>query len=139
MMKEMRVGSLPSDRDDFDFLIFKLNDELYGIELEKNLEVIRYDMNLIRIPGEPKRIKGVINLRNNIIPVVDLKKRLVIRETQNNEIQAATSNGHPMILVAKVNHEPIGFIIDEVMEFHKVSRSQIEVMENRDLLKEGIS
>jgi len=80
----------------------------------------------------------VINLRNNIIPVVDLKKRLVIRENQNNEIQAATSNGHFMILVAQVNHETVGFIIDEVMEFHKVSRSQIEEMENRDLLERRV-
>lgn len=142
MMKETGVGSLPSDRDDFDFLIFKLNDELYGIELEKTLEVIRYDRDLIRIPGESKWIKGVINLRNNIIPVVDLKKRLVLRETKEPGDEkvsgnTATSNGHSMILVAEVNHEAVGFIIDEVMEFHKVSRSQIEEMENRDLLREG--
>lgn len=140
--KENIAVSPPFNGDTFDFLIFKLNDDLYGIELKKTLEVIRYDMDLIRIPGESEWIRGVINLRNNIVPVVDLKKRLGLWETKghrggNGSEKATTSNGLSLILMARVNDEVIGFIIDEVMELQKVPRSQIEEVKNRDLLREG--
>ncbi|MBI4619444.1 MAG: chemotaxis protein CheW [Desulfobacterales bacterium] len=139
MTKENIAVSPPLNGDSFDFLIFKLNDDLYGIDLKKTLEIIRYDIDIIRIPGESEWIKGVINLRNNIVPVVDLKKRLGLWETGghrdgNGSEKVAASNGLSLILMARVNNEAVGFIIDEVMELHKVSRSQIEEVKNRDLL-----
>lgn len=142
MIKETVAAPTPLNGDNVDLLIFKLNEELYGIELKKTSEVIQYDMNLTRIPGELEWIKGAINLRNNIVPVVDLKKRLGLwdRRIHRDEKElenAVTSNGHVMILVAKVNNEAVGFIIDEVKELHQVSRSQIEEIKNRDLLREG--
>jgi len=128
--------------DNVDFLIFKLNDELFGIELKKTSEVIKYDMDFTRIPGELEWIKGAINLRNNIVPVVDLKERLGLWDRRvhrdDKELEPAlTSNGHAMILVAKVDNEAVGFIIDEVKDLHQVSRLQIEEIKNRDLLREG--
>ena len=139
MTKENIAVSLPLNEDYFDFLIFKLNDELFGIELQKTLEIIRYDMDIIRIPGESEWIKGVINLRNNIVPVVDLKKRLGLWEAEghrggNGSEKVTASNGLSLILMARVNNEAIGFIVDEVMELQKISRSQIEEVKNRDLL-----
>ena len=57
------------------YVIFKLADEFYAIKID-NVETIERDMEITRVPKTHGYVKGVINLRGEIVPVIDLRARL---------------------------------------------------------------
>ena len=69
------------------FLTFVLNDETYGVGILHIREIIEYD-NLTVVPLMPEFISGVINLRGNVVPVVNLARRF---EHESKEIGKRTS------------------------------------------------
>lgn len=87
-------------------LTFILQDEIYGIDITEIKEIIAYTKPT-KIPKTPEFLVGVINLRGNIIPVVDLRKKFKMQssESQNEAIVIASFSG--------VN---LGFLVDSVEE-----------------------
>ena len=67
------------------FLVFKIGSQEYGVDIQKVVTIIEKDMNIARIPKTPDFIKGVINLRGEIIPVMDIRKRFKLPEIEDTE------------------------------------------------------
>lgn len=104
------------------YLTFKLASESYGIPVLKVREIIRL-IDITSVPQMPNYIKGVINLRGKIIPVIDLRLRFNLPEAETTE--------RTCIVVVQLNslarsNAQLGFIVDAVEEVAQVSASEIE-------------
>ncbi len=95
---------------------FCLGDEEYGIEITKVQEIILIG-EITRVPQTPDYIKGLINLRSMVIPIVDLRLRFGM------ELQAATDDTR--IMVVNVDGKTIGIVVDAVSEVLRISEDQI--------------
>jgi purine-binding chemotaxis protein CheW len=99
------------------FIVFSLGDEQYGIESLKITTIDR--MNTItRVPKTPEYIKGVINLRGDIIPVMDLRLRF------NLPVQEETEETR--IIILKLEETSIGVIVDQVLQTIQLGNESIE-------------
>lgn len=87
------------------YLTFFVDDEQYGINISKIKEILA-PINITNIPKTPDFVKGVINLRGSIIPVVDLRLKFGMEE---KEMDMNTA-----IIIYEVNKASIGFIVDQV-------------------------
>ncbi len=95
---------------------FRLGPEEYGVEITKVQEIILMG-EITRVPQTPDYIKGLINLRSTVIPIVDLRLRFGL------EPQAATDETR--IMVINVRGKTIGIIVDAVSEVLRISHDQI--------------
>jgi len=97
---------------------FVIGKELFGVDILMVQEIIR-ETPITPIPNSPDFIEGVINLRGNIIPVIDLRKRLNLRD-------AAAPAGQIWIMILNVNDRITGFIVDSVTQVLKVPSNSIK-------------
>ena len=97
-------------------IIFKLGREEYGMDILRVQEIKRM-MGITRVPATPAFIKGVINLRGSVLPVIDLRTRLGLIE---GELKDAAR-----IIVVLVNETTVGFIVDEVVEVTTIDSAQV--------------
>ncbi len=88
-------------------LTFVLDGEKYGIEIDKVREIIA-KMKTTSVPKTPDFIEGVMNLRGNIIPVVDMRLKFDMGE--------AGENMYAAIVIVMVGNTSIGFTVDSVEE-----------------------
>jgi len=95
---------------------FKLSGETYGIEITKIREIILVG-EITRVPETPHYIKGLINLRSSVIPVIDLRARFGLAETPLTQ--------DSRIMVLNVGQRTIGIVVDSVSEVLRVSEEQI--------------
>ncbi|NMC33230.1 MAG: chemotaxis protein CheW [Veillonellaceae bacterium] len=108
-------------------IIFKLGREEYGMDILRVQEIKRM-MGITRVPSTPTFIKGVINLRGSVLPVIDLRTRLGLPE---NELTEAAR-----IIVVLVNEGIVGFIVDEVVEVTTINTQDVEAAQT---LSSGLS
>ena len=95
---------------------FRLAQEEYGIEITKVQEIILMG-EITRVPQTPEYIKGLINLRSTVIPIVDLRLRFGLpSESPTDETR---------IMVVNVVGKTIGIIVDAVSEVLRISHEQI--------------
>ena len=103
------------------FLTFKLGAEEYGIEIMKVQEIIGL-MEITPVPRTPVYVKGVINLRGKVIPVVDLRVKF------NLDVGEATDR--TCIIVVQINRleqmVTMGVVVDEVSEVQDIRKEQLE-------------
>lgn len=104
------------DTESGKYLTFKLADEEYGVEILKVREIIGV-MNITSVPRMPAYMKGVINLRGKVIPVMDLRLKFEFDEIEHTE--------ETCIIVVDVGKE-IGIIVDTVSEVLDISEEDIE-------------
>ena len=102
------------------FLTFRLGAEVYAIDVASTREVIDF-ANITPLPKTPEWIRGVVNLRGNVIPVLDLKLRLGIGVTER------TKNTCILILELLLEGEPLvlGIVADAVQEVLEIDAAQI--------------
>ena len=98
------------------YLTFYLGNEQYGIAIDKIKEIIAM-MNITNVPNIPPYMRGVINLRGSIIPVVDTRLRF------NMEYREADM--HTTIIIVEVEKVSIGFIVDRVEEVSSIDSSSL--------------
>ena len=98
------------------YLTFKLTDEEYGVEILKVREIIGV-MDITAVPRMPIYMKGVINLRSKVIPVVDLRLKFGLEEIEYTE--------ETCIIVVDVGKE-IGIIVDTVCEVLDIKGENVE-------------
>jgi purine-binding chemotaxis protein CheW len=103
------------------FLTFVLNDEMYGVGILHIREIIEYD-NLTVVPLMPDFISGVINLRGNVVPVVNLARRF---EHQAKEISKRTSIVIIDIKDTEGDSVEVGMVVDIVNEVIELASSDI--------------
>lgn len=111
-----RAGSESSNRGG-KFLTFFLAGEEYGLEILKVQEIIGM-MPITSVPRTPSFIKGVINLRGKIIPIVDLRLKLEMESKEQTE--------ETCTIVVQANGVEIGLIVDKVSEVLDISEEDIE-------------
>ncbi|HEY8501006.1 MAG TPA: chemotaxis protein CheW [Clostridia bacterium] len=103
------------------FVVFRLDTEEYGADINK-VTIIERTMNITRVPMTPPYIKGVINLRGEIIPVMDLRLRLGLDEIDGND--------DTRIIILNVDNVAFGIIVDSVSEVMQFEDIQIESVGN---------
>lgn len=103
------------------YLTFKIQDETYGLKILKVQEIIGMQ-NVTRVPRTPLSIRGVINLRGKVIPVVDLRLKFELPMKEDTE--------KTCIIVVKIEVADrvttIGIIVDEVTEVSDIAIDKIE-------------
>lgn len=99
------------------FLTFHIADEDYGIEIRYVTEIIGIQ-SITDVPDMPDYIKGVINLRGNVIPVMDVRKRFNLPEKAYEE--------RTCIVVVNVDDKTVGLVVDKVNEVIDIPDEQIE-------------
>ncbi|MGM0453370.1 MAG: chemotaxis protein CheW [Thermodesulfobacteriota bacterium] len=103
------------------YLTFLLGDEVYGLEIRKVQEIIGMQ-TITRIPNTACHLKGVINLRGKVIPVIDLRLRF---NMESMEVSRKTC-----IIVVQVSTGEaavtMGIVVDEVSEVLEISAGEIE-------------
>jgi len=102
--------------DSMQLVSFKLGEEIYGIEITKIREIILMGQ-ITRVPETPHYIKGLINLRSTVIPVIDLRTRFGLPD--NDQVEESR------IMVLNVGTRTIGIVVDAVSEVLRVSGDQI--------------
>ncbi len=108
-----------SETDNVDdmYLTFALADEDYGVGIGGVSEIVGMQ-RIMPIPDMPDYIRGVINLRGNVIPLMDVRLRFNMPERAYDE--------RTVIIVMEVEGAPIGLIVDAVREVLEIAPSQID-------------
>ena len=99
------------------YLTFVLCEEEYGIEILKVREIIGV-MDITSVPQIPNFVKGVINLRGKVIPVVDLRLKFGMPEKDHTK--------ETCIIVVDVDETMMGIVVDTVSEVLEIAEADIE-------------
>ena len=100
------------------FLTFYLEEEVYGVHIADVKEIIAM-MKTTPVPKTPKYIQGVMNLRGNIIPVVDMRLKF--------DMPSIPPQTYTAIVIIKLAEKLIGFIVDKVEEVINVDDEHISL------------
>ncbi|GAB6185265.1 chemotaxis protein CheW [Thermopirellula anaerolimosa] len=95
---------------------FRLGQEEYGVEITKVQEIILMG-EITKVPQTPEYIKGLINLRSSVIPIVDLRLRFGLPPQDTSD--------ETRIMVVNVRGKTIGIIVDAVSEVLRINKDQI--------------
>ncbi|MBC7085950.1 MAG: chemotaxis protein CheW [Methanomethylovorans sp.] len=98
-------------------VIFQLGEEEFGLDIMQVQEIIRIP-EITRIPHSPDYVKGVINLRGKIITVINLDTRFGMTQNKHDD--------NSRIIVAEVDENVVGFVVDSVSEVLRLSASTVE-------------
>ena len=93
-------------------VVFKLDSENYGVDIGRVLGIER-EQQIVRVPNTVSYIKGIMNLRGEIIPVYDLRKKFGLPAVQNQDIQ---------FIIVRVKDSKIALEVDGVKEIHDVAQ-----------------
>ena len=99
-----------------EYLSFTLGNEQYGVDILKVQEIRGYDQ-VTRVPDAPDYIKGVINLRGTIVPVIDLRLKLRLDE--------ARYDAFTVMIVLNVEQRVVGIVVDSVSDVIALTAEQI--------------
>ena len=98
-------------------VIFDLAAESYGVDINAVQGIIRMQ-TITRVPRTPEFVEGVINLRGEVIPVVDLRKRFGLTATEETK--------DSRIVVVYIGGQQVGMVVDAVTEVLRISADSIE-------------
>ncbi|MDY6919479.1 MAG: chemotaxis protein CheW [Pseudomonadota bacterium] len=100
---------------------FRLGEEIYGVDVMQIREVLRYT-EITPVPGAPYFVLGIINLRGNVVTVIDTRTRfgLTPGEIDNNT----------RIVIVEVDKQVVGMLVDSVAEVTYLRESEIEKAPN---------
>jgi purine-binding chemotaxis protein CheW len=99
------------------YVVFKLEGEEYGIDILRVKE-IKEMLRITRVPKAPSFVRGVVNLRGEVIPVIDLRKKFNLQE--GNDADSTR------IVIVTVDEITIGLIIDTSSEVLEIDKEAIE-------------
>ena len=113
----MTDTALAVDTQERELLTFKLGDENYGIDILKVQEIRGYEA-VTRIANAPEHVKGVINLRGNIVPIVDMRIRF--------GLPRAEYDSFTVTIILNVGHKVVGIVVDGVSDVVRLSPEDIQ-------------
>jgi len=99
-------------------VVFSLGREEYAVDIGHAQEIIRIPQQRTSIPGMPSYIEGIVNLRDKVIPVVDLKKSFGYAASERGE--------DSRLLILNLDNMHIGIIVDDVSEVLKLDEKAVE-------------
>ncbi len=104
------------DTQEGKYLSFRIGGEVYGIEIRHVTEIVGIQ-KITEVPDMPQYMKGVINLRGNVIPVVDVRLRF--------HMQPRDYDDRTCVIVVNINDASIGLVVDAVKEVISILPDQI--------------
>ena len=113
----MSKPSTAGTGDVLQLVTFHVGDEEFGVDILEVREINRM-MDITRVPHAPEFVEGVINLRGQVIPVVDLRTRFRLGAVEHDK--------HTRIVVVELREMVVGFLVDSVSEVLRVPREHIE-------------
>ena len=99
-----------------EYLTFVLGSEEYGIEILKVQEIRGYDV-VTRIANTPDFIKGVINLRGHIVPIIDLRIKFKLGKIDYNEFT--------VVIILNIGNRVVGIVVDGVSDVLTLNAAQV--------------
>ena len=99
------------------WVTFRLDGETYGVNVMQVQEVLRYT-EIAPVPGAPDYVLGIINLRGNVVTVIDTRNRFALKE---GEITDSTR-----IVIVETDEHVVGLLVDSVAEVVYLRQSEIE-------------
>ncbi len=100
---------------------FRLGDEIYGINVMQIREVLRHS-EITPVPGAPDYVLGIINLRGNVVTVIDTRKRFGLAPGNIDE--------QARIVIVEVDTQVVGMLVDSVADVTYLKQSEIETTPN---------
>jgi purine-binding chemotaxis protein CheW len=98
-------------------LAFKLGNEEYGIKILKVQEIRGYE-SVTRIASAPEHVKGVVNLRGTIVPIVDMRIKFNLGEP--------TYNQFTVVIILNIQDRVVGMVVDSVSDVISLTADQIK-------------
>lgn len=98
-------------------VVFRLSDEEFGVNINNVKEIVRLP-DITPIPRSPSYVSGICNLRGNVLPVIDGRRRF--------SMPLAEATDHTRLLVVETEGAPTGLIVDNVREVMRITDSQLE-------------
>jgi len=103
--------------ESMEFLAFNLGQEEYGLEIQKVQELRGYEA-VTRIANAPEFVKGVINLRGAIVPIVDLRIKFGLGSPSYDQFT--------VVIVLNIGHRVVGIVVDSVSDVIALNPEQIK-------------
>ena len=103
------------------WVTFKLQEETYGINVMQVQEVLRYT-EIAPVPGSPDYVLGIINLRGNVVTVIDTRSRFGLEPAEVTE--------NSRIVIIEAEKQVIGILVDSVAEVVYLKSSEIDTAPN---------
>ncbi|TKB65741.1 MAG: chemotaxis protein CheW [Nitrospira sp.] len=103
--------------DDNQFLTFNLGEELYGVDILRVQEIKGYTA-VTKIPNTPPHIKGVLNLRGTIVPIVELRTKF--------GMPTIDYTAFTVIIVVVVRDKVMGLVVDAVSDVLNIDKKDIQ-------------
>lgn len=121
MNQGLDIYGIGEDGDADQYLTFLLAGEEYGVDILRVQEIKGWD-SVTPIPNTPKYIKGVINLRGTIVPIIDLRERF--------SLDAISYGPTTVVIVLKVNSDngsrTMGIVVDAVSEVYNIDNESLK-------------
>ena len=111
---------MATEESQFQLVTFQLGEELYGVNIMDVKEIVRLQ-NVRVIPNAPYYVEGIINLRGEIIPIIDLHKRFRIQAIKKEEMDFDGG-----FIILNIDNSKIGIIIDKVARVVTVKKEEIK-------------
>ena len=116
MDEMMNTGAVSTDTQEGKYMTFKSGSEYFGLEIQYVQQIIQFQA-ITKIPETEDYIKGLINLRGKIIPVVDVRVRFRQGECEYND--------KTCILVITVKDTTVGLIVEQIAEVAEIQKESI--------------
>ena len=120
-MSSQATNAKGSEDPILQWVTFKLDNETYGINVMRVQEVLRYT-EIAPVPGAPSYVLGIINLRGNVVTVIDTRQRFGLN---SGEISDNTR-----IVIIEADKQVVGIMVDSVAEVVYLRQSEIETAPN---------
>lgn len=123
MSDERRSSNKNTGENDevLQWVTFKLENEIYGINVMQVQEVLRYS-EIAPVPGAPIYVLGIINLRGNVVTVIDTRSRF--------GLESCDVTDNTRVVVIESEKQVIGILVDSVAEVVYLKSSEIDVAPN---------
>ncbi|WP_019613237.1 chemotaxis protein CheW [Psychromonas ossibalaenae] len=118
MNRDGKTSDSSSDDEIFQRVTFQLENETYGINVMQVQEILRYT-EIAAVPGAPDYVLGIINLRGNVVTVIDTRSRF--------GLMPADITDNSRIVIIEAEKQVIGILVDSVAEVVYLKKSEMEV------------
>ncbi|HHY90922.1 MAG TPA: purine-binding chemotaxis protein CheW [Clostridiales bacterium] len=103
------------------YVLFKLDNEYYGLNIHE-VRTIERVSDITRVPNAPSYVEGVINLRGDVVPVINLRKRFSLPQIDLDE--------DARIIIVSVDDMTVGLLVDSSSEVLQLSAEDIDTSAN---------
>lgn len=116
-MEHLRVEGKEERERESKFVFFRLGSEMYGVDVRHVRSIERLSA-VTRVPHAPPYVRGVMNLRGSVIPLVDLRLRLGLPAGEVSE--------RTRVLIVSLDDKEIGYIVDEANDVRDLMEASVE-------------